>query len=258
MPNPTTETQNAPGYNGRALLVLWGDVHSKDVDEPALNDWWTNEHLPERLSIPGFVRARRYLYRDDASNKTNYLTLYDVERLATLTSPDYMDKLNNPTAGTKKHIPTLAIMHRSACQVVGHQIRPELRSCGSTVGANVAMITVDLPDEAAVQSLSRSALDMFEECQTSDKALVSCSILQEDRAYTDPGSSSQSYSNITLKRTDAEGTKIIILIESSAPAWLSFSKRDIVGDIFDKVRSQALEPAEMHRMTYNLMCIANE
>lgn len=93
---------------GTSCLVVYGTVNSSKVNEVALNDWWTNEHLPERLSTPGFLRARRYCYRDEAQNTTDYLTLYETETLETLTSEAYMDKLNNPTPGTSEHVPTLA------------------------------------------------------------------------------------------------------------------------------------------------------
>ncbi|KAL2423828.1 hypothetical protein ABEF94_008553 [Exophiala dermatitidis] len=50
---------------GTASLIIWGSIKKKTtttsttVDEEALNAWWTNEHLPERLAIPGFLRTRR-------------------------------------------------------------------------------------------------------------------------------------------------------------------------------------------------------
>ena len=93
---------------GRSCLVVYGSVNRSKVNEVTLNDWWTNEHLPERLSIPGFLRARRYCALNESMNKTDYLTLYETASLETLTSEAYMDKLNNPTPGTSEHVPTLA------------------------------------------------------------------------------------------------------------------------------------------------------
>lgn len=48
-----------PGFGGEDL-ILWGCIDSATTDEDALNHWWTYEHLPERLRLPGVQRARRY------------------------------------------------------------------------------------------------------------------------------------------------------------------------------------------------------
>lgn len=260
MPGVSVESQGASNNDEKALLVLWGEVWSNDIDENGLNDWWTNEHLPERLSIPGFVRARRYFNRDHNKNKTNYLTLYDVENLPVLTSPDYMDKLNNPTAGTKQHIPTLATMNRSACKFAGYRSRPGLGACGSAIGSTVGMISADLPNDQAVQAWVDTSLDTFANNEASNKALMSCAILQEDRAYTDPGSMSQSYSNITLQRSEDGGVKTIILLDFSVPVCEKIQSHNVVADLVDKLKSQleALESARIHCMTYDLMCVVTQ
>lgn len=245
-------------HNDRALLVLWGDVQSNEINKDALNDWWTNEHLPERLSIPGFVRARRYCAEDESGSKTNYLTLYDVENLSVLTSVDYMKKLNNPTAGTRQHIPTLATMHRSACKIVGHQTRPELSSLGSTVGTTMVMIVAEFSDEKSVLSWAESAISTFATLQGHNKSLMSCSIAQEDPEYTEPGSSSQSYSNITLRRRDAGGVKAIALVEFSTPMWSSSSIHSVTKSLLDTLDSRASEQEEVHCTSFGLMCVVNE
>ena len=178
---------------GAAGLVVYGAVKSHHIDELALNDWWTNEHLPERLTIPGFLRARRYCARDDASSVTSYLTLYETEDISTLTSAPYMEKLDNPTQGTKKHIPTLATMHRSACQVVCSQMRHELMTCGHGVGAAMVMLVLSLSsDDANVDTVPEFATNNFSKLQRSNKSLMAFHVLREDRAATEPGSASQS------------------------------------------------------------------
>ena len=205
---------------GSAALVVWGEVDSIQIDESALNDWWTNEHLPERLSIPGFMRARRYYARDDQTNRTKYLTFYEVSKLETLTSQPYMDKLNDPTQSTEKHLPTLATMHRSACKLVHSEVRQDLSPCRTGLGATMAMFVLSLPpgDETS-NTLTELLSKAFSVMQQTNKNVMGLNILGEDLAATEPGSSTQSYLNTKLKPTDrSELVKWVILFEFSTTA----------------------------------------
>lgn len=237
----------------RALLVLWGDVNSKDIDESALNDWWTNEHLPERLSIPGFLRARRYYARDELTNTTFYLTLYEVADLSILTSPAYMEKLNNPTTRTRHHIPTLATMHRSACEVFHFEGRPEFLPCRSYLGAGLAMIVCHLPHDNAIYELLDSMVQALSKLQTVNKDIVCFRILQENRAATEPGSSSQSYKDVKVgSNGNAEGTRCIVLVEFSSPPYTD--ARTILEHLLSQLRSRSEENGGVTLNVYNLMC----
>ena len=208
---------------GNAALAVWGEVDNNQVDETALNDWWTNEHLPERLSIPGFLRARRYFCRDDSSpHRTKYFTFYEVSQLDVLTSTAYMEKLNHPTKGTQQHVPTLATMQRSACRVVHSEVRQDLRTCHTGLGGTVAMFVLEVPPkrmetERSLQELLRKP---FLKMQSEDKTAMNLIILEEDRKATEPGSSSQSYSNADRKANEDGIEKWILLLEFSSPAGL--------------------------------------
>ncbi|KAJ7155435.1 hypothetical protein C8R43DRAFT_999844 [Mycena crocata] len=48
-----------------------------DVKEEDLNDWYDNEHVPLRLTVPGFLTALRYKAIDSQTPK--WLTLYDIK-----------------------------------------------------------------------------------------------------------------------------------------------------------------------------------
>ena len=43
---------------GRGLMVVFADVPAQYEDE--FNRWYDEEHIPERLSIPGVLSAARY------------------------------------------------------------------------------------------------------------------------------------------------------------------------------------------------------
>lgn len=104
-----------------ALLLIHGAIDPSTTDESDLNDWWTNEHLPERLHLPGFQHARRYKripLTNEALEKPEYLALYSVSNLSNLTSDAYLKKLNNPTSRTKHFMPCLGAMKRIAANAV--------------------------------------------------------------------------------------------------------------------------------------------
>jgi hypothetical protein len=61
------------------LLAVWNDIAAED--EADFNAWYVEEHVPERLGIPGILSARRYR---DAEAPLSYAAIYDTESLATL------------------------------------------------------------------------------------------------------------------------------------------------------------------------------
>jgi hypothetical protein len=98
---------------GQAAMLLTFDVVAEAVADH--DDWHTHEHLPERLSIPGFLRASRWV----TSPAGGYLILYEVDRLDTLTSPAYLERLNHPTPWTRRLMPHYRGMARGLCSVAG-------------------------------------------------------------------------------------------------------------------------------------------
>ena len=92
---------------------------SFDVVENAIpehDDWHTHEHLPERLSIPGFVRGTRWVSLD---GKPRYFVMYEVDQLAILQSEAYVERLNNPSPWTSRMMPNYRDMTRGLCSVSG-------------------------------------------------------------------------------------------------------------------------------------------
>lgn len=99
---------------GSAAMLLSFDVAADAIEEH--DRWHTREHLPERLSIPGFCRGTRWIA---CEGRPRYMVLYEVESLATLVSEAYLARLNNPTPWTKKMMPHYIGMSRGLCSVVG-------------------------------------------------------------------------------------------------------------------------------------------
>ena len=97
---------------GRAAVAMWWDV---PVEVKAQwEDWHSHEHMPERLSIPGFRRGTRWVA---LSGEPSYFVLYEAAQLATITTGAYLERLNNPTAWSRKMMPHHRNMVRSLCRV---------------------------------------------------------------------------------------------------------------------------------------------
>jgi hypothetical protein len=110
---------------GKAALLLSFDIAPEAIEEH--DDWHTHEHLPERLSIPGFLRGTRWVA---TRGGPRYLVLYEVAELATLTSAAYSERLDNPSAWTAKIMPYYRGMRRGLCTIaastglgIGHAAR---------------------------------------------------------------------------------------------------------------------------------------
>jgi len=116
---------------------------SFDVDAGAIEEhdrWHTHEHLPERLSIPGFRRGTRWIATDTGPR---YMVLYEVGSLATLASEAYLARLNNPSVWTARMMTHYRGMTRGLCDVVG--------SFGFGQGGAAALIRFAAPESDAGQ-----------------------------------------------------------------------------------------------------------
>jgi hypothetical protein len=70
------------GQNG--LLLFTTDIDPAHEDE--FHRWYEEEHIPERMAIPGFLSARRFCAIEGAPK---YLAIYDLESQDTLQSAAY-------------------------------------------------------------------------------------------------------------------------------------------------------------------------
>ena len=97
---------------GNAAMLLSFDVVEDAIVEH--DRWHTEEHLPERLSIPGFRRGTRWIA---ASGRPRYFVMYEVADLETLESRPYRERLDNPSAWTSRIMPQYRGMTRGLCNV---------------------------------------------------------------------------------------------------------------------------------------------
>jgi hypothetical protein len=82
---------------GSALLMVWCDVPADREGE--FNRWYNEEHLKERLSIPGFLSAARY---EATKGGPKHLAVYELENAGVMESDAYKKVANNPTEWTRR------------------------------------------------------------------------------------------------------------------------------------------------------------
>jgi hypothetical protein len=83
-----------------ACLLICNDVEPHALD--TFQRWYQEEHLPERLGVPGFLTARRYAALE-ASHP--WSALYELTSVDVLTSPEYRTRLEQPSERTRAIMP---------------------------------------------------------------------------------------------------------------------------------------------------------
>jgi hypothetical protein len=112
---------------GSGVLAIWNGI--AEEAEADFVDWHVNEHIPERVGVPGFLRGRRYVALAGAPK---YFNFYETETPAVLGSRAYLDRLNAPSDWTRRVVRHFRETSRTVCLVAA--------SLGSGDGGCVAAI----------------------------------------------------------------------------------------------------------------------
>ena len=78
--------------HGKGMLIVLCEV--KPRDDRDLNEWYNREHIDERVNLPGFHRARRYVA---VRGNPKYLATYECDSVDDLATPKYLHLLANQT-----------------------------------------------------------------------------------------------------------------------------------------------------------------
>lgn len=138
---------------GSAFMIMWHDIAAEGDAE--YNRWHTQQHMPERLDHPGFLRSRRGINR--SLDRQVYFTCYEGEAPETFLSPEYRHSLDNPTEWTRTVAPHFRNFLRMACTV--------LHSGGRGVGGGLVSARITLPagmDEATAAAQLAPAIAALE------------------------------------------------------------------------------------------------
>ncbi|HXH09157.1 MAG TPA: hypothetical protein VNP04_05245 [Alphaproteobacteria bacterium] len=95
------------------LLAVWTDIPAAVEDD--FNRWYNEEHMAERLAIPGFLTARRYV---SLEGTPKYIALYDTVDAQVLQSDAYLKVSNNPTPWTQRVRPHFSNFIRNEYELI--------------------------------------------------------------------------------------------------------------------------------------------
>jgi len=135
---------------GEGVVAIWNDI--AEAGRAEFYAWHLNEHMPERVGTPGFVRGRRYRAADKAT-QPEFFTLYETSSFQVLQGTDYLSRLNDPTPWTRSTTAHFKNTTRSLTRVVA--------SHGVGSGGALMTLRFDIADEAvkSVVPLLTSALE---------------------------------------------------------------------------------------------------
>jgi hypothetical protein len=155
---------------GKGMLLTSMDVDS--AGDAEFNRWYDREHLEERVAIPGFLEARRYIAHQ---GHPKYLSLYSTESFEVLDSPAYRTALANQTDWSKANIARFKNMIRSVARITIS------RGQGRGAALGILRLRPLAEDRDKLRAALRHALD-----PTSLDGIISMHLIESDPALSRP------------------------------------------------------------------------
>ena len=121
------------------LFLAYSDPGSVPGDE--FHDWYDNEHLPARLTVPGFESAARYRAADGLAPP--WLAVYEIEP-GTLDTPAYKALYEQGSDREKSILSRLATLDRREYELISDQ-RPASRPAADGPGPVILVVSMSVP-----------------------------------------------------------------------------------------------------------------
>jgi hypothetical protein len=102
---------------GRGIFLVYTDVDPTHEEE--FNAWYSTEHLPELLSLPGFLDAARYIAYKGVPK---YLAVYELESVEALKTAEFQKWRANPSPWSRRISPS--VIGKNLSRTIGQQIFP--------------------------------------------------------------------------------------------------------------------------------------
>jgi len=154
------------------VLAIFNDADP--AHEAEYHHWYWQEHLPERLGIPGFLDVSRYRVVDGAPK---YFTWYAVRDVEVLRSPAYLERLANPTEWTRKIMPWFRMMTRCACRVSV--------DVGRGIGGAVAVLRFTAASGRADELRDRLTREVSPDFVAPGREIIRAQLWETDREISD-------------------------------------------------------------------------
>jgi hypothetical protein len=143
----------------RGLLLTLTEPPAQMEEE--FNAWYDEEHLAERLAIPGFRSALRWV-ADLPPGGGKYLATYELDSLAVLSSAAYLHRFENPTPWSKRCLGKAAVFKRWACE----QVEPGRAE--PHPGARGLLMNAVAPDALQVRRFRASTGELITLCELAE------------------------------------------------------------------------------------------
>ena len=196
---------------GQGVLAFGHDVAAGSEGE--FDQWHLREHIPERVAVPGFLRARRYT---TLGEPPRYFYFYETESVDTLQSPAYLARLADPTPWTRRTMPVVRNNKRTACRVV--------ESRGAGLGGVIATLELG-PAPGRQEELRAWLTGTALRSAGEHPSIVAIHLLEGDAAVSTAAVSDEKK---LLAKPDAL-VRWVVLIEGIDPAPLEAVCRDLLG-----------------------------
>jgi hypothetical protein len=155
---------------GKGMLLTSMNIDA--AHEAEFNRWYDREHLEERVAMPGFLEARRYVAHQ---GNPKYLSLYSTETIEVLDSPFYRNALANQTAWSKANIANFKGMIRGVSRIT--------ISLGTGRGAVLGIIRLR-PPAGGADKLRTALRDQLDPAKLD--GIISMHLLENDPALSKP------------------------------------------------------------------------
>jgi len=130
----------ATAKKGTGLLMVWADVPADNEED--FDRWYNEEHLAERMSVPGFLSAARY---EAVKSGPKHLACYELDSPAVLESAAYKRVQANPTEWTKRCSPTTiatTFIRNVYTQIHPKTVSPEVARSGMAPALQIGRMDV--------------------------------------------------------------------------------------------------------------------
>lgn len=211
----------------KGVLAIWHDI--EPAYEQAVLNWYNEQHHIERVRVPGFIRARRYV----ASNAVaKYFIYYETENPEVMRSAAYLARVNNPTPETQTMMPHYQNTVRTVYRVVDCLPRAE--------GAHLLTIRV-CPRPGADQVLRQYLVGQLLPALRCRQMILQTQLWEPDEFITTLPSAERTLRERSDGKTDTVGPWALVVSASSSQVLDSADTRQLLKDLVGYGAAQAID-----------------
>ena len=183
---------------GSAVLVNWGGI-IPDKEED-YNQWHSKEHMPERISLPGFLRGYRAMGIEGTNLNHKYFMMYEAKNKEVFVSKEYLERLNNPTKWTKEILSNYTSPSRTICSVISSK----------SIGSGNFILTVRFLDEQFNKNHDLEQLKVFISKVTEFQNITGMHFLVGDNSFGQMNTEEKKYRSSQGKQDQIVSQALIL------------------------------------------------